>query len=120
MKEFNSKINYLVTTVTSILGFTLIYEVITEDDVMDKLDDFLMLVLGIVAIWWYKKTGHKGTGSGTAVIISGLAVLFKIMAIMVEHADAEAVGDDIGILISVLLLFIFVTWQVLSHKKSSK
>jgi hypothetical protein len=120
MKEFIGKINFFVTGFVSILGFTLIYEVISENDVSDKIDDLLMLVLGIVAILWYKKSWHKGISAIPAIVVSGLAVCIKIMAIVIEHADKEAVGDDIGIFISLLMLFIFTTWQVLSHKKSSK
>lgn len=117
MKDFFTKINFLVTTFVSIIGFTLIYEVISENDLEDKLDDALMIILGIAAIWWYKKSGYKGAGGKMALIISGAAVLLKVMAIFIEHADKEAVGDDIGIFIGLLLLFLFVLWQILSRKK---
>jgi hypothetical protein len=119
MKELYGKINYFVTSFVSILGFTLIYEVFAEDDREDKLDDALMVVLGVAAIWWYRKAGYKGESVVPAIIISGLAVLTKIMAVAIEHADKEAVGDDIGILISLVLAFGFVVWQVLAHKKDS-
>ncbi len=117
MKEVYGKLNYFVASFTAILGLTLVYEVFAEDDMEDKLDDALMVVLGIAAIWWYKKSGYKGESSVVAIIISGLAVLLKIMAVAIEHADKEAVGDDIGILISLVLAFGFVVWQVLAHQK---
>jgi hypothetical protein len=119
MKEFYSKINFLVATFVSILGFTLVYEVISEDDPADKIDDALMVVLGIVAIWWYKKSGYKGSSAKPAILISGVSVLIKIMAVIIEHADKEAVGDDIGILLALILLFVFITWQVLSRRSKA-
>lgn len=106
-----------MASLISILGATLIYEVITEDDPMDKIDDAIMVVLGVVAVWWYKKTGHKGNNSNVAIWLSGLAVATKIMAVAIEHADKEAVGDDIGILLALLLAFGLVLWQVYSNKK---
>lgn len=118
MKEFFIKINFFVTSFVSILGFTLIYELFAETDFSDKIDDAIMLILGIIAIWWYKKSGNKGTSATPAIWISGLAVVTKVMAIIIEHADKEAVGDDIGILMALLLAFILTIWQVLSHRKN--
>jgi len=120
MRELYTRVNFFVASVISIMGFTLIYEVISEDDPMDKIDDFLMVVLGVAAIWWYKKIGHKGASSIPAVWISGVAVALKILAVIIEHADKEAVGDDIGILISLIMIFVFVTYLVFFHKKTSK
>ncbi len=120
MKELYTRVNFFVASVISIIGFTLIYEVISEDDPMDKIDDALMVVLGVIAIWWYKKTGHKGANSIPAVWISAAAVVLKIFAVFVEHADKEAVGDDIGILISLIMVFALTTYLIFFRKKTSK
>lgn len=119
MQGFYTKINFFITSFISILGFTMIYEVVAEDDFADKIDDFLMLVLGLVAIWWYNKSGKKGKSGTPAVIISGLGVLTKILAMAIEHADKKAMGDDVGIMISLLLAFGLVVYQVYFTKKSS-
>ena len=120
MKELNTKLNFLVTGFVSLIGFTMLYEVKAEDDFEDKLDDALLALLGLAAIWWYKKSGHTGHSSQLAWVVSGVAVLLKILAIAIEHADKEALGDDIGILIAFVLLFAFVLWQTLSKSKSAK
>lgn len=119
MKELYVKINFFVTSFISILGITLIYEIIKENDVADKIDDSLMVILGIIAIWWYRKTGHRGEDSKPAVIISGTAVAIKILAVAIEHADKEALGDDIGILIALISAFALVVYMVYFSKKKS-
>lgn len=119
MKELYSKLNFFVASLVSILGFTMIYEIISEDDISDKIDDILMFVLGLVAIWWYKKSGYKGQSSKLALFVTIGASLIKIMAIVIEHADKEAVGDDIGILMSLLLALMFVGYLVVFRQKKA-
>lgn len=117
MKDLARRLNFFATTFIGLLGLTLIYEVISENDPMDKLDDVLILLLGIVSIWWYKIKGYRSESAFSSIVILGLGLLFKVIGIFIEHADKEALGDDIGIAITLVLGFIFVTWQTLSHKK---
>ena len=111
MKELAKKINFFTASFIGILGLSLIGEVIMEDDPMDKIDDVLMVLLGLAAIWWYKKTGYKLNKTIGSVVFMGIAVLIKIFAIYIEQADKEAVGDDYGILAALVIAFVFVVWQ---------
>lgn len=117
MKEALHRINYFAVSFISILGFALMPEIIQEDDPPDKVDDVLLLIIGLLAIWWYKKMGYKADSSKGSLLFLGIAFLTKVGAIILEHADKEAVGDDIGVAIGLLISFIFVLWQTLTHKK---
>lgn len=117
MKEFSRRINFFTASFIGILGFSQIGEIFHENDFEDKLDDILILLLGIVTIWWYKKTGYKSGKSVTSVIILVISVLIKIMGIYIERGDKEALGDDIGIISGLVIALIFIVWQVFSHKK---
>lgn len=119
MKEFKTRINFFVASFISIVGLTLVSEIIMENDIEDKIDDVVLLVLGLIAMWWYKKSGNKGASVIPAIWISGIAVIVKIAAVIIEHGDKEALGDDFALLTACLLSFIFVVWQVLSHKKNA-
>jgi len=117
MKEIIHRINYFCASFISILGLSLAGEIFQEDDGPDKVDDMLLLIIGIGAIWWYKKKGYKAESVKGSLVFLFLALATKIGAIVVEHADAEAVGDDIGVAIGIVLAIIFVFWQKFSLKK---
>ena len=111
------RINYFTSAFIGILGFSMVGEVFQEDDPADKIDDALMVLLGIGIVWWYKKAGYKATSGTLSVIFVAVSLLIKIGAIMIEHKDKEAVGDDIGIVIVLVLALVFVSWQALSLRK---
>jgi hypothetical protein len=117
MKEVIHRINYFTAAFIGILGFSLAGEIFQEDDAPDKIDDVILLIIGIVAIWWYKKKGYKAPSVTGSLVLLVLALLTKIGAIIVEHADAEAVGDDIGIVIALVITIVFVLWQKFTLKK---
>jgi peptidoglycan/LPS O-acetylase OafA/YrhL len=117
MKDFFHRINFFVASFIGILGFSLAGEIFQEDDPADKVDDTILLLIGIICIWWYKKKGNKVDSVKGSLLFLLLALLTKIGAIIVEHADAEAVGDDIGVGIGLLLAIIFVLWQTVTAKK---
>lgn len=118
MKEVIHRINYFTASFVSILGLSLAGEIFQEDDSPDKVDDAVLLIIGLVAIWWYKKKGYKAESVKVSLIFLVLALLTKIGAIIIEHSDAEAVGDDIGVAIGLALAIIFVVWQKFSLKKT--
>jgi hypothetical protein len=116
MKEIARRINFFTASFIGVLGLSLVSEIIMEDDRMDKIDDILMVALGLSAIWWYKKSGYKLSKTTGSVIILVIALIIKFFAIYIEHADKEAVGDDFGILSALILAFVFVIWQTLHNK----
>jgi hypothetical protein len=118
MKDLARRLNFFTASFVGILGFSLIAEIFQEKDSEDKLDDVLILLLGVGAIVWYKKTGHKVSNAVGSAIILGLGILVKLIGVYIERSDKEALGDDIGILVALLLAFIFVLWQIFLHKKA--
>ncbi len=118
MKEVVRRINYFSTAFVSILGFSLTSEIFQEDDFVDKIDDILMLLLSIGVIIWYKKKGYKAEKTAMSLLAVGIGLVIKIIAIVIEHADKEAVGDDIGIMVGLVLAFAFVLWHTLGLRKT--
>lgn len=118
MKDLARRINFFTASFIGVLGLSLSSELFLENDLPDKIDDALMLLLGLLTIYWYKKTGYKLGKSSASVIIIGIGILIKAFAIYIEHADKEAVGDDFGIIAALIIAFIFVTWQTLRRKRS--
>ena len=116
MKEFAKRLNFFSTSFISILGFSLISEIFMENDLEDKLDDIGILILGIVSIFWYKRKGSNTSSAKGSVVLIGVGLIIKIIGIIIEHADKEALGDDIGIVIALIMAFSFIFWQVISHR----
>ncbi len=110
------KLNFFVASFLGIVSLSLISEIFMEDDPMDKIDDVLFLILGIVAIFWYKKNATKKTIA--PVVLTVLGVVIKFGAIVVEHADKEALGDDIGIFVAMVIALVLVIYQYLQLKKA--
>jgi predicted membrane channel-forming protein YqfA (hemolysin III family) len=118
MKEIARRINFFTASFLGVLGISLVREVIQEDDPADKIDDALFFLLGLLVIWWYKKKGYNLSSSIQSVWLFFIGIIIKVGAIMVEHADKEAVGDDFGILAALVIAFIFVLWMNIQNKKT--
>ncbi len=116
MKEIARRINYFTAVFTSVLGFSLTSEIFMEDGVPDKIDDIFIVVLSAVAIFWYLSQGHKASRTLGSILLLAGGIAIKALAIAIEHADKEAVGDDYGVISALIFAFIFVVWQTIANK----
>ena len=91
-------------------------EVIMEKELIDKLDDALIVILGIIAIVWYLKKNNKFKFSYTPFILISLTFLIKVIALIIEFDDKESVGDEFGLLLP-LLAMVIIAWVLLSKSK---
>lgn len=119
MKDLVKRLNFFTASFLGIVGISLVGEVFQEDDLPDKIDDFLIFILGLAAIYWYKKAGYKAEKATLSIIFLVVAFIIKLGGIFIEHADKEALGDDIGVFIPIVLALIFVVWQTYFHKKQA-
>lgn len=108
-KSNPDKLNFFTAAFISILGISLIGEIIMENDLPDKIDDTLMAILAVVAIVWYRTNALKKSLMPIVLVLVGIAI--KIMAITVEIDDKEAVGDDFGILTALIIALVVVYLQ---------
>ena len=110
-ESVNRTVNLVGTTIVGLSGFAFLPEVFFENDVPDKIDDGVLFVLALVAIWWYKRAHNRFERSIAPVVFVGLALLTKIGAIAVEFGDAASVGDDFGALI-LFVLSLGLVWYL--------
>ncbi|HVW67252.1 MAG TPA: hypothetical protein VHA78_06035 [Candidatus Peribacteraceae bacterium] len=102
--------NLVAASVVALSGFGFFGEFFSESEWYAKLDEGIMLVLGLIAIAWYWTKNNRFTRSFWPVALLILGLADKIMAVYLERADAEDVGDDLGGVTIFLLGTILVWW----------
>lgn len=107
--------NLLATSVVALAGIAFLPEFFLESDLEDKIDDGLLFVLAIIAVAWYLISGNRFKRSMIPVILVCLACLDKIIGLVIEFKDKEAVGDDFGGVILFVAATILVIWQYLKQ-----
>ena len=115
--SINRGFNLLATSIVALAGFAFTAEIFLEHDWNDKIDDISIFVFGVAGIVWYLTKNNKYQRSIMPVVLVVLSLLAKIMAIVIEHRDADAVGDDFGGLTLFVLSTILVIFQYVRTKK---
>lgn len=113
----NRGFNLLAISITGLVGFAFLPEVFVENDVPDKLDDGALFIVGLVAIVWYRYSQNRYVRSVMPVALVVIAALVKLSGLLIEIADPESFGDDIGGLILLVLATALVISQ---YKKTGK
>ena len=113
----NRGFNLLCMSIVALAGFAFVPEVILEKDLPDKIDDATLFALAIAAMTWYTWKRNRYMRSVVPVVFVGLALATKIGALVIEFSDAEAVGDDFGGLILLVLTLGLVGYQYRKNKK---
>jgi hypothetical protein len=115
--SINRTLNLLGVSIVALAGFAFLPEVIIENDFPDKIDDGLLFVIGLTAIGWYLTGKNKFKRSVMPVVFVFLSLATKILAVIIEHDDKEAIGDDFGALILFILAAILVSYLYIKSKK---
>jgi peptidoglycan/LPS O-acetylase OafA/YrhL len=112
----NRGFNLLSVSIAGLAGFAFLPEAFLEKDLPDKIDDILLFLLALVAIYWYSRSNNRYVRSAVPVVLICLGLAIKLVGIIIEYADPEAVGDDFG----GLILFILATGLVIYQYSKSK
>ena len=102
-QSINRTVNLVGASIAALAGFAFAPGMIIEPEFMDKVDDGLILIVGIAAIVWYLRNGNRIARSVMPIVFVGICLVLKIFAVIVEIADPEDVGDDFGGLILFVL-----------------
>lgn len=112
--------NLVTTTIVALAGIAFLPEFFIETEVPYKIDDGLLFLLGLGAIWWYKVGNHRYVRSIVPVLFVIAGFLVKLMGIFIEIKDKEDVGDDFGGLVLFVAATLFVLWLYWKNKKEAK
>lgn len=102
--------NLFPTGLLTVIGLGLIPEIFSEDEVLHKLDDVVMLLLAAGITAWYLMGDNRWKRSWTPLgaLVLGFAIKAVTFAAL-EAGDQKDAGDDIAIAIVLLLATIITT-----------
>ena len=109
--------NLLAVTLPALVGLAFSSEAVVETDMIDKLDDGLLFLLGIAAVWWYVRGTNRFKRSVVPVVLVLLGLLIKLGGFIIEMGDPEAFGDDVGGVIFFIAASALVLYQWNKTKK---
>ncbi len=105
--------NLLVCGFVAVVGLAALPQLPTEG-IKGALDEGGMVMLGLGAVAWYWSNRFKNTWLALAFPI--VLIALKVVALLVEDPDDR--GDDIGILITALILAI--AWGVIKLRSAER
>jgi hypothetical protein len=121
MKNINEAINrgnnLMVVVFISLIAAGLVGELFMETEFVDKADDALIILFGIISIVWYLTNDNSVKFSYVPFSMSVLTLLTKIGAFIIEMDDKAAVGDEFGLIIPFALLSL-VTFFILKRTRT--
>jgi peptidoglycan/LPS O-acetylase OafA/YrhL len=112
-EAMNRAVNLVAATVLGLTALTFGSEIFNEMDPVDKIDNTLLLVIGVVAVAWYFMRRNWARRSALPVVLAGAALIAQIAGFAIEVGDSVALGDDIpGLVLFVpLLIIVFVLYR---------
>ena len=109
--------NLLGVVIVAICGFACLPDVIAESEFSHQLDEWLMLIVGIIAIIWYKLGNNRFSRSVMPIVFIIVSLVIKIIGIYLERGDTADLGDEFGGVVLLALAAITLIWIYIKNKK---
>jgi hypothetical protein len=100
--------NFFVVAFLGIAAGSLVGEVGQEGLWIFRLDELLIIAVGIVAIIWYLIGNNRYRRSLVPLALAVAAFAVKVVGLIIEFPDKVEAGDDFGY-VQMLLLLVIVT-----------
>lgn len=108
----NRGTNFFGVAVLAIDASLGLFEIFNENEWIDRLDDLVITALAIIGIVWYLAGRNRYRSSPWPLVLLGASWILKMVTVFVtEHDDANAVGPDYGLIVTLLLATIVFGWQ---------
>ncbi len=108
-EALNRGLNLLVAVALGVSGLTFGSDLFAEMDALDKIDNSLLALVGVVAVVWYFTGRHWAQRSAVPVYLTVAALAAQVLGLGIEMGDSNALGDDIpGMILYVTLLVVVV------------
>ncbi len=106
-EAINRSLNLVAATVLGLTAIAFGSDLFAEAESIDKVDDTLLAVVGLIAVLGYFTGRHWAMRSPVPVILAALALAIQAIGVVLEMGDPNAIGDDIpGMIVYVPLLIV--------------
>jgi hypothetical protein len=113
----NRGYNLLVCSIVILAGAAFGSVIVNEAELNDKLDDGILLAVGVIALVWYLWGTNRVKRSWIPILCVVLALVGQIIGVLLEKDDKEAFGDNIGGMIIYLPTLVFAIYQYVRPPK---
>jgi hypothetical protein len=112
--------NLLGVAIVALSGFAFFPDTFAESEFSGKFDELLMLLVGIIAIIWYKLGNNRFSRSATPIVLVIVSLVIKLIGIYLERGDAADLGDEFGGAVLLTLAAITLIWIHVKNKKTAE
>ena len=110
-QALNRGYNLIVAGILVLAGLAFGTVGFSETDLPDKLDDFGLLAVGVIALVWYLVGSNRFKRSLVPLGLVVVALVVQILGVYLEVGDKEAFGDNIGGMFLFLPSLVFTGYQ---------
>jgi hypothetical protein len=110
-EAINRGYNLMVSTFLLSAGLAFGTVGFNETDTPDKIDDFGLLIVGLVAVVWYAAGRSRTRRSFVGPVLVLAALGFQVFGALIERDDPTAFGDNIGGMLLLVTFSIVGLWQ---------
>lgn len=112
--------NLVGVAVAGLAGVTFFPEFFLETEGPYKLDEVILLLIGLAGVAWYLIGRNKQRPSLVPLVLVGTDLIVKIIGLVIELGDKEDVGDEYSALILFVLATLLVAWLYLTSRGAAQ
>jgi len=106
----NRGANILPVGFLAALGLGILSVLFDETEWIDRAGDIVLFLVAIAAIAWYFHGINRFRRSLVPIVLVTIALVTRIVELGVEFGDPAAVGDEFGVIPTLVLILIFTVF----------
>jgi len=103
--------NLMVTAFLIIGGLAFGLPAVSERDPVDKIDDFAVLAIAVIALVWYRWGSARFRRSWMPLLLVMLAIASQIVGIFFEADDRQSLADNATAMLVFVPVLVLSLWE---------
>jgi hypothetical protein len=107
-EALNRGFNLLATALVAVSSFAFAPMLSLHESPYFALDDWMLIVLGLVTIWWYLRRNNRFKRTLVPIFLAAIALGIKVLGLIVHDGSGHPVDSYGGIILFVLIVITVV------------